>query len=80
MISSFRFRKMPGEAGRFDIGPVTIQTAFVTGKAAKLLEPIEAEQIAKAIAQAQVVSEPNFTAVETADVIIKQANKTGIRG
>jgi len=41
MISSFRFRKDRGTLR--DIGPVTIQTAFVTGKAAKCLDHIDAE-------------------------------------
>lgn len=52
MISSFRFRKDPGTLR--DLGPVTIQTAFVTGKAARSLESPQAERIAQAIAQAQV--------------------------
>ncbi|MGH8601504.1 MAG: hypothetical protein ACREXR_01595 [Gammaproteobacteria bacterium] len=46
MISSFRFRKDPGTLR--DIGPVTIQTAFVTGKAAKCLDHIDAVDMAKA--------------------------------
>ncbi|MFH0343327.1 MAG: hypothetical protein ACHBNF_14655 [Chromatiales bacterium] len=73
MISSFRFRKDPGTLR--DIGPVTIQTAFVTGKAARSLDPPQAKQIARAIAQAQVVSEPISTDVEIADDIISRLKK-----
>lgn len=49
----------------------------MTGKAARLLESFEAEQIAKVVAQAPIVGEPNFTPVETADVIISRLKKPG---
>jgi hypothetical protein len=47
MVSTFRFRK--DEGGFADLGPVTIQTAFVTGSAATALK-----EKAPAVARAQV--------------------------
>jgi hypothetical protein len=75
MISSFRFHKDPGEERRFDIGPVTIQTAFVTGKAAKSLEQPEAGEIARAIAQAPVIGKAISTEGEIADIILSNLDK-----
>lgn len=46
-ISSFSFKIMPKENNLFD--PLLIQTAFITGEAAKNLEPLEAIEVAKAI-------------------------------
>ncbi len=55
MISSFRFRKDKG--GFADLGPVTIQTALVTGSAATALKETDAQ----AVATAQVIGTPIAT-------------------
>ncbi|MCK5353838.1 MAG: hypothetical protein KAJ63_01865, partial [Methyloprofundus sp.] len=47
-ITSFRFKKSPG--GLLDIGPVSIKTAFITGKAASDLENSRGAAIAAATA------------------------------
>jgi hypothetical protein len=53
MLSSFRFRKDAG--GFLDLGPVTIQTALVTGSAAAGLEEGQTKKVAPVVANARTV-------------------------
>ena len=50
MIASFRFDKRPG--GIFDLGPLDIRTALVTGDAASSLSEPQAQQVAMAVSGA----------------------------
>ena len=53
-ISSFRFTKDPG--GVFNIGPVTIRSALITGEAATSLSPDKQKEAAKALAGVDIQS------------------------
>lgn len=69
MISSFRFRKDKG--GFADLGPVTIQTALVTGSAATALKETEAQSVATA----QVIGTPIATEGKLADIILSNLDR-----
>ncbi len=71
MISSFRFRKDRGTLT--DIGPVTIHTAFVTGRAADDLKPAQAEEIAIA----QVDPQASTTEGPIADGLVRDLEQQG---
>ncbi len=68
MISTFRFRK--DEGGFADLGPVTIQTALVTGSAATDLKQ-QAQQVAAVQVTGKVIGEPIATEAALADDILR---------
>jgi hypothetical protein len=68
MISSFRFAKEPGFTG-----PITIQTALITGAAAtKVVEEKKSSQVAQAISGA-----PINTLEQNAKLCVENARKSG---
>ncbi|MGH8510982.1 MAG: hypothetical protein ACREU8_06240, partial [Gammaproteobacteria bacterium] len=69
MISTFRFRKDKG--GFADLGPVTIQTALVTGSAATTLKEPKAQAVAEVQVTGTVIGKPIPTELELADDILR---------